>query len=77
MKSSEIYNIAFTFKNVTLTLNVLEESFLELGDPGRVDFVKEPTHAAVDDRHLNTNGAVTHDKRSRSAEIFIRIRSRK
>ena len=36
----------------TLTLDVCKESLLELGDPGRVNFVQEATHSAVDDRDL-------------------------
>ena len=38
--------------NKGLTLDVGEESLLELGNPGGVHFVQEPTHAAVDDGYL-------------------------
>ena len=43
----------------TLTLDVCKESLLELGDPGRVNFVQEATHSAVDDRDLTQK----HDQR--------------
>jgi hypothetical protein len=36
-----------------LTLDVGEESLLELCDPGGVNLVQEPAHSAVDHGHLN------------------------
>merc|ERR1740128_1386459 len=38
------------------SLDVLEESLLEVGDLGGIDFVQESTHSAVDDGDLVLNG---------------------
>jgi hypothetical protein len=38
-----------------LTLDVGEESLLELCDPGGVNLVQEPAHSAVDHGHLAQN----------------------
>ena len=40
-------------ENRLFTSDVLEESFLELGNPGGVEFVKESTDSTVDNRNLN------------------------
>ena len=38
-----------------LTLDVLKESLLEVGDLGGIDFVQESTHSAVDDGDLKVD----------------------